>query len=74
MHHNISQNKHVITIPSIRSLLNVNTCMHNVLMYKIIYNDELSVCLQNTRGITSMVQTEDMDTIGIASLLNALAY
>lgn len=47
--------------------------MHNVL-YKIMYNDELSVCLQNTRGITSMVQTEDMDTIGMANLLNALAY
>lgn len=46
-----------------------NTCMHNVLMYKIIYNDKLSVCLQNTRGFTSMVQTEDMDTIGMANLL-----
>lgn len=48
--------------------------MHNVLMYKIIYNDELSVCLQNTRGVTSMVHTEDMDTIGMANLLNAWAY
>lgn len=51
-----------------------DTCMHNVLVHDMIYNEELSLCLHNLKGTTSVVQTEDMETSRRVNLLNAEGY